>query len=88
MTAARHAGESEMMVADTNDLDPQETSAWLEAPAAVRGHRGDARARFIVRAVLAERRRGHRARQGGIPMGSLGPRGRQWPRRGLYQAAV
>ena len=41
-----------MKVADTNDLDPQETREWLDALSAVRGHRGDERARFIVSAVL------------------------------------
>ena len=33
-----------MKVADTQDLDPQETREWLDALSAVRGHRGNDRA--------------------------------------------
>ena len=39
-------------VADASDLDPQETREWLDALSAVRGHRGNDRAEFVVNSVI------------------------------------
>src|SRR5262245_47742131 len=50
--------EKAMKVADANDLDPQETGEWLDALSAVRGHRGNERAEFVVNAVLDAARLG------------------------------
>ena len=47
-----------MKVADAQDLDPQETREWLDALSAVRGHRGNERAEFVVNAVIDAARRG------------------------------
>ena len=41
-----------MKVAGAQDLDPQETGESLDALSAVRGHRGNDRAEFVVNAVL------------------------------------
>src|SRR5215207_8497041 len=49
--------ESVMKVADAQDLDPQETREWLDALSAVRGHRGNDRAEFVVNAVIDAARR-------------------------------
>ena len=46
-----------MKVADAQDLDPQETREWLDALSAVRGHRGNERAEFVVNAVIDAARR-------------------------------
>ena len=46
-----------MKVADAQDLDPQETREWLDALSAVRGHRGNDRAEFVVNAVIDAARR-------------------------------
>src|SRR6185436_4313947 len=55
---AWHAMERVMTIADTQDQDPQETREWLDALSAVRGHRGNERAGFVVNAVLDAARRG------------------------------
>src|SRR5262245_23947139 len=49
--------ERVMTVADAHDLDPQETREWLDALSAVRGHRGNDRAEFVVNAVVDAARR-------------------------------
>jgi pyruvate dehydrogenase E1 component len=41
-----------MKVADAHDLDPQETREWLDSLSAVRGHRGNERAEFVVNAMV------------------------------------
>ena len=41
-----------MTIADAHDQDPQETREWLDALSAVRGHRGNERAEFVVNAML------------------------------------
>ena len=47
-----------MKVADAHDLDPPETMEWLDALSAVRSHRGNERAEFVVSAVIDAARRG------------------------------
>ncbi len=47
-----------MTIADAHDQDPQETREWLDALSAVRGHRGNERAEFVVNAMLDAARRG------------------------------
>jgi hypothetical protein len=41
-----------MTVADTHDLDPEETREWLDALSSVQGHRGNERAEFVVNAIV------------------------------------
>src|SRR5256886_690200 len=50
--------EKVMKVADAHDLDPLETREWLDALSAVRGHRGNDRAEFVVNAVIDAARSG------------------------------
>src|SRR3954447_7233729 len=52
------AMERVMKVADAHDLDPQETREWLDALSAVRGHRGNERAEFVVNTVIDAARSG------------------------------
>src|SRR3954464_10976556 len=51
-TSAWHAVEKIMTPADAHDLDPQETREWLDSLSAVRGHRGNERAEFVVNAMV------------------------------------
>src|SRR4051794_13266857 len=52
------AMEGTMTAAEVHDLDPLETREWMDALSAIRGHRGDERAEFVVNAVVDAARRG------------------------------
>jgi pyruvate dehydrogenase E1 component len=41
-----------MTVANTHDLDPEETREWLDALSSVQGRRGNERAEFVVNAIV------------------------------------
>src|SRR6516164_10869287 len=47
-----------MTIADAHDLDPEETRDWLDALSAIRGHRGNERAEFVVNTVIDAARGG------------------------------
>src|SRR5581483_1389263 len=50
--------ERVMTVAEAHDLDPQETQEWLDALSAIKGHRGNERAEFVVNTMVDAARKG------------------------------